>query len=138
MVQQSSQLDAVFHALADPTRRAMLGQLARQPYTISELATPYSMSLAGASKHVRVLEQAGLIRREIHGRTHVCSLAPGPLASAHEWLAFYERFWTHRLDALDRLLREEDARVATKPSVKPVKPVQPPAHAGKSSKGSKP
>ena len=67
------------------------------------------MSLAAASKHIKVLESAGLIQREVRGRTHVCRLDPGPLASAHEWLTFYERFWTARLDILDRLLREEDA-----------------------------
>ena len=67
------------------------------------------MSLAAASKHVKVLENAGLIRREIRWRTHVCHLEPGPLARAHEWLGFYERFWTDRLDDLERLLREEDA-----------------------------
>jgi DNA-binding transcriptional ArsR family regulator len=72
------------------------------------------MSLAAASKHIRVLEGAGLIQREVRGRTHVCRLEPGPLASAHEWLSFYERFWTSRLDILDRLLRKDDARTATR------------------------
>lgn len=67
------------------------------------------MSLAAASKHIKALENAGLIRREVRGRTHLCRLAPGPLASAHQWLSFYERFWTDRLDVLDRLLREDDA-----------------------------
>ena len=68
-----------------------------------------AISLAAASKHVKVLENAGLIRREVRGRTHLCRLDPGPLSSAHEWLSFYERFWTERLDALDRLLREDNA-----------------------------
>ncbi len=77
---------------------------------MSQLAEPFAMSLAAASKHIKALENAGLIRRQVRGRTHLCSLAPGPLASAHEWLGFYERFWTDRLDVLDRLLREEDAR----------------------------
>ena len=104
------QLDAVFHALGDPTRRRMLAQLAEGERTVGQLAEPFSISLAAASKHVKALENAGLIRREIRGRTHVCRLEPGPLASAHEWLAFYERFWTDRLNLLDRLLREEDAR----------------------------
>lgn len=67
------------------------------------------MSLAAASKHIKALENAGLILREVRGRTHLCRLAPGPLASAHQWLSFYERVWTDRLDVLDRLLRE-DAR----------------------------
>lgn len=107
------QLDAVFHALGDPTRRRMLAQLAEGERTVGQLAEPFSISLAAASKHVKALENAGLIRREIRGRTHVCRLEPGPLASAHEWLAFYERFWTDRLNLLDRLLREEDARTPT-------------------------
>ena len=77
--------------------------------TVSQLAEPFAISLAAASKHIKALENAGLIQREVRGRTHVCRLDPGPLASAHEWLSFYERFWTERLDILDRLLRE-DAR----------------------------
>lgn len=72
------------------------------------------MSLAAASKHIKVLESAGLIRREVRGRTHLCRLDPGPLASAHQWLGFYERFWSGRLDALERLLREEDERRSPK------------------------
>jgi DNA-binding transcriptional ArsR family regulator len=107
---QTSRLDAVFHALGDPTRRRMLAQLAEGERSVGQLAEPFAISLAAASKHVKALEKAGLIRREIRGRTHVCHLEPGPLASAHEWLAFYERFWTDRLDALDRLLRAEDTR----------------------------
>ena len=102
------QLDAVFHALGDPTRRRMLRELAGGERTVGELAQPFAMSLAAASKHIKALEHAGLIRREIRGRTHFCRLEPGPLASAHEWLDFYQRFWTDRLDMLERLLREED------------------------------
>jgi DNA-binding transcriptional ArsR family regulator len=104
------QLDDVFHALGDSTRRRMLLSLADGERTVGQLAEPFAMSLAAASKHVKALEQAGLIRREVRGRTHVCRLAPGPLASAHRWLGFYERFWTQRLDVLERLLRDEDAR----------------------------
>ncbi len=78
--------------------------------TVGQLAEPFAISLAAVSKHIKALEAAGLIRREIHGRTHLCRLDPGPLASAHEWLGSYERFWTSRLDVLERLLREEDAR----------------------------
>ena len=106
------ELDIVFHALGDATRRAMLSELAGGQRTVSELAEPFDMSLAAASKHIKVLEYAGLIGREVRGRTHVCRLEPGPLASAYEWLAFYERFWTGRLDLLERLLREDDARKA--------------------------
>jgi DNA-binding transcriptional ArsR family regulator len=100
-------LDAVFHALGDATRRRMLRQLSEGERTVGELAQPFAMSLAAASKHIKALEGAGLIRREVRGRTHVCRLEPGPLASAEHWLRHYERFWTERLDTLDRLLREE-------------------------------
>ena len=107
--QQTLQLDSVFHALGDATRRRMLRALAGGERTVGQLAEPFEISLAAASKHIKALENAGLIRREVRGRTHVCRLDPGPLASAHEWLGFYERFWANRLDILERLLREEDA-----------------------------
>ncbi len=109
---RTDQIDSVFHALSDATRRHMLAELTSGERTVGQLAEPHAMSLAAASKHIKVLESAGLVRREIQGRTHLCHLDPGPLATAHEWLTFYERFWTGRLDALDRLLREEDARTA--------------------------
>jgi DNA-binding transcriptional ArsR family regulator len=107
--QHAPQLDTVFHALGDATRRKMLRELAGGERTVGELARPFAISLAAASKHIKALENAGLIRREVRGRTHLCRLEPGPLAGAHEWLGFYERFWTGRLDALEKLLREEDA-----------------------------
>lgn len=111
MVEQNTQeLTPVFHALGDVTRRRMLDELAKGERSVGELAAPFDMSLAAASKHIKVLEKAGLIRREVRGRSHICRLDPGPLASAHEWLSFYERFWTGRLDALDRLLREDAAK----------------------------
>jgi DNA-binding transcriptional ArsR family regulator len=66
------------------------------------------MSLAAASKHIKALESAGLIRREVRGRTHVCRLEAGPLAEAQQWLNYYQRFWTDRLDVLEQLLRDED------------------------------
>jgi DNA-binding transcriptional ArsR family regulator len=113
MVEHDSlQLNTIFHALSDSTRRGMLAILALGERSVGELAEPFAMSFAGASKHVKVLEEAGLIRREVRGRTHMCSLEPSPLASASEWLAYYERFWTGRLDALEKLLREDDARNA--------------------------
>ena len=115
MVEQSAHLDAVFHALSDPTRRAMLGHLAERERTIGELATPFSMSFAGASKHVRVLENAGLVTRTIRGRTHLCRLRAARLAEANAWLRRYERFWTDRLDMLEQLLREEDTRKSRSP-----------------------
>ena len=98
-------MDAVFHALAHRARREMLGRLARGELTVGELAEPLPMSLAAASKHVRVLEGAGLVQRTVDGRRHMCRLDPGPLASASAWLHLYERHWNERLDALEALLR---------------------------------
>jgi DNA-binding transcriptional ArsR family regulator len=112
VVQNSASLDGVFHALADPTRRAMLRSLASGQRTIGELAAPFRMSFAAASKHVRVLERAGLVRRTIAGRSHICRLDPAPLAAAGEWLRFYETFWTDRFDTLDAVLKAEDAAAA--------------------------
>lgn len=106
---ETPRLSAVFHALGDPTRRRMIRALAGGARTVGELAEPFAISLAAASKHIKVLERAGLLRREVRWRTHLCRLEPGPLADAHAWLSVYERFWTDRLDVLDRLLREEDA-----------------------------
>lgn len=107
-----ARLDSVFHALGDATRRQMLHELAGGERTVGQLAEPFAMSLAAASKHVKALEAAGLIRREVRGRTHLCRLDAGALAHAHEWLRHYERFWTQRLDVLERLLREDDARTS--------------------------
>ena len=102
-------LDTLFQALGDPTRRAMLRRLAEGEQTVTELAAPFQMSLAAASRHIKVLETAGLIRREVRWRTHLCRLNAEPLAAAQDWLAFYQRFWTGRLDRLESLLRAEDA-----------------------------
>lgn len=100
-------LDAVFHALADPTRRGMLAMLADEERTVSELAEPFDMSLAAASKHIQSLERAGLLEREVQGRTHICRLAPRALKEARDWFRDYERFWSGRLDALERELKKE-------------------------------
>jgi len=107
---QTPQLDSVFHALGDATRRQMLRDLADGERTVGQLAQPFSISLAAASKHIKALENAGLIRREVRGRTHLCRLEPGPLESAHEWLNYYERYWNNQLDRLEQLLLEEDAK----------------------------
>lgn len=93
----------------------MLRQLAAGERSVGELATPFAISLAAASKHIKALESAGLVRREIRGRTHVCRLDPGPLAEAHAWLTFYEQFWTQRLDILEQLLRRDAAQGAPPP-----------------------
>jgi DNA-binding transcriptional ArsR family regulator len=109
MVEQSpSSLDSVFHALADPTRRAMLGEFRSGERKIGELAAPFAMSLAAASKHVKVLENAGLVRRRICGRTHLCRIELALLVAASEWLRCYERVWAQRLKTLDMLLQDED------------------------------
>lgn len=106
---QEATLDTVFHALADSTRRAMLRTLAEGgEKSVSALASPYSMTLAGASKHVKVLEAAGLVRRRVEGRIHYCRLEAARMAEAEAWLRYYERFWTRRLDTLEALLKAED------------------------------
>ncbi len=107
VLDQSPQLDGVFHALADPTRRSMLRSLAGGQRKIGDLAAPHRMSFAAASKHVRVLERAGLVTREVQGRTHLCRLQAAPLAEADSWLSFYSRLWSDQLDALDAVLRAE-------------------------------
>jgi len=109
---QAPRLDAIFHALGDATRRQMLRELARDERTVGQLAQPFAISLAAASKHIKALENAGLIRREVRGRTHVCRLDAAPLAGAHEWLSFYERFWSQRLDVLEQLLRRDAAQAS--------------------------
>jgi len=108
------QLDALFHALGDETRRLMLRDLAQGERTVGQLAEPFNMSLAAASKHVKALENAGLIQRQVQGRTHLCRINAGPLASAHEWLSFYQSFWNSRLDVLEQILRDEDAAKSNK------------------------
>ena len=107
MVEDSAVLDGAFHALAHPARRDMLRRLSEGALTVGELAAPLSMSLAAASKHVIVLERAALVRRTVEGRRHVCRLDPEPLASATDWLRFYERYWNERLDDLQALLEED-------------------------------
>src|SRR5471030_1838671 len=85
----NDRLDAVFHALGDRTRRALLARLATRPAMVTELARPFAMSLPAVSRHIRVLESAGLIARSVDGRVHRCSLAPAPLKSAEAWLSHY-------------------------------------------------
>lgn len=97
---RDDKLDRVFHCLADRTRRSMLARLAEGPATVTELAEPFDMSLPAASKHIRVLEDAGLLSRAIDGRLHRCSLDARALASADAWLAEYRQFWNETLDAL--------------------------------------
>lgn len=106
VLDQSKALDRVFHALAHPARRAILRQLTRSERNLSELAQPLKMSFPAASKHVRVLEEAKLVRRRVVGRTHLCRLHAGPLKSVAVWTEGYRKFWEERFDALDGLLEE--------------------------------
>jgi DNA-binding transcriptional ArsR family regulator len=99
-------LDRVFHALAHPARRAMLGRLARGERNLSELAAPLRMSFPAASKHVRVLERARLVRRRVVGRTHYCRIEAKPLGQANAWLEEYRKFWESSFERLDDLLEE--------------------------------
>lgn len=101
-------LDEVFRALSDETRRDVVERLTRGPASVSELAEPYGMSLPGFMKHLRVLEGAGLVVRAKEGRTVRCELAPQALQEAAMWLSRYEKFWTAQLDALGRYLYHQE------------------------------
>ena len=106
-------LDRIFFALSDPTRRAIVGQLATGSSTVGELARPFSISAPAVSKHMRILEGAGLISRRVKGREHHCSLNPGALGEAQDWLGYYRDFWESRLDELENFL-EESGRTGKK------------------------
>lgn len=108
MVKSSSaRLDAVFHALSDATRRAILRDVAAKEMTVGEVARPYAMSLAAVSKHLNVLEDAELIARQRRGSFQIVKLRAKSLRPAEQWLAFYQRFWNERIDALQSYLEEE-------------------------------
>jgi DNA-binding transcriptional ArsR family regulator len=104
MVDERQPLDSVFHALANEARREMVERLKAGDLTVSQLAEPLAMSLAAASKHVAVLERAGILRRTVEGRRHVCRLEPGPIASARDWLGSFERSRAGRPSAPQRLI----------------------------------
>jgi DNA-binding transcriptional ArsR family regulator len=108
MVQQDVALDNLFHALADPTRRAMLASLAIAQRNIGELAAPHAMSFAAASKHVRVLEQAGLVRRRIEGRSHILNLEPRAMKTAERWITQRRAMWERHFDQLADYLAATD------------------------------
>lgn len=105
-----NRLDNIFHALADPTRRGMLASLALGDKSIGELAEPFAMSFAGASKHVKVLEDAGLLSRRKIGRMHLITLEAKPLEEAERWLRQWEKFWTVRLDRLEAMIERDKAK----------------------------
>jgi DNA-binding transcriptional ArsR family regulator len=108
VVNLRTDLDLTFGALADPTRRGIVAALAGAPQPISALAAPVPMSLVAVSKHVTVLERAGLVTRTRAGRAQLCTLRPAPLAGAADWLDHYRRFWTDRIDSLEQYLTSEE------------------------------
>ena len=103
-------LDRVFQALADPTRRAILARLTAGDATVGGLCEPLPLSFAAVSKHLGVLERAGLVTREARGRQRLCRINPAALKDARAWLEVHERFWNERLDALDALVTTEGPR----------------------------
>ncbi len=103
---QSASLDAIFAALSDPTRRRILASLARGESSVTKLAEPHAMSLPAISKHLRVLEDAGLLKREKDGRVHRIQINARPMKQAAKWIAQYERFWQGTLDSLEKFLNE--------------------------------
>jgi len=105
-----NRLDTTFQALSDPTRRGMLASLALGEKSIGELAEPFAMSFAGASKHVKVLEDAGLIARRKVGRTHIIRVDAKPLEEAERWLRQWEKFWNVRLDRLEALIERDNSK----------------------------
>jgi len=106
MVKYHRRLDATFHALADPTRRAILATLRRGQRPVSVLAAPHKMSLPAVMKHLQVLEHAGLVRQKKRGRVRQCHLSAQPLRQAEAWLSRYRMFWGRQLDSLERYLTQ--------------------------------
>ena len=105
---EPSTLNETFAALSDPTRRALIARLSRGEQSVSALAKPLPMSLVAVSKHLAVLERAGLVVRRKTGRTTMCALVAGPLQAAAAWIEAYRGFWDERLDALEAYLAEEE------------------------------
>ena len=110
MVERSSTLDGTFAAVSDPTRRAILDALAAREASVTQLADPFEISLQAVSKHIRVLEGAGLVARERRGRVQWCRLTPEPMRAADEWLGGYREFWDEQLGALDAYLEGRRGR----------------------------
>jgi DNA-binding transcriptional ArsR family regulator len=126
MVQyQDATLDRVFGALADPTRRKVLESLGEGSLAVSELAEPHGMSLPGFMKHLRVLEDAGLIARNKEGRVVSCELSAAPMKAAAAWMSRYEKFWTDKLDALARYLYQQEELQTWKQPALPKSPRSP-------------
>jgi DNA-binding transcriptional ArsR family regulator len=110
MKQTSQQLDQVFFALSAATRRAILARLTEGETTIGELAEPFSISAPAITKHIKILERAGLVERRVRGRQHRCTLSTDGLKTAEEWLNFHRLFWESRLDSLEQLLGQEKSK----------------------------
>jgi DNA-binding transcriptional ArsR family regulator len=103
---RTARLDAVFAALADPTRRAIIERLSRREARVTEVAEPFAMSLNAVSKHIRVLEASGVVERRRKGRDHILSINTRSLDEVDGWIVRMRRYWEERLDAMERLLRE--------------------------------
>jgi DNA-binding transcriptional ArsR family regulator len=104
-----SDLDQTLAALADPTRRAILQRLSEGEARVTELARPFAISLNSVSKHIRILERAGLVRRRVAGRDHFLALEPGPFDELTQWMIETREFWSSRIDRLEAALRADDA-----------------------------
>ena len=136
-------LSTTFAALADPTRRAILARLTRGPATVTDLATPFAISGPAVSKHLRVLESAGLVARRREGRVHHCRFVPGPMRTAADWIAHYQAFWEDRLDSLKRFLEQPLKEEKSWPNLdskpprqRPRRPSAPRARSGRRATGS--
>ncbi len=112
MVNRLDSLDRVFRALADPTRRAMLTRLAKGQASIGTLGDPFAMTKAAVTKHVKVLERAGLLVRAVEGRVHTCRIDPAPLTKAEQWVEQVRSYWEGRLDELSGYLANPESRRA--------------------------
>jgi DNA-binding transcriptional ArsR family regulator len=119
MVKRSISLDAVFSALADPTRRRILEGLMDGCAPVGRLAQPFKVSAPAVSRHLRVLERAGLVHRTLRGRIHEMELAAGPLREAADWLDTYRRHWEESLDSLARFLESDEPKKLTRKKTKP-------------------
>jgi DNA-binding transcriptional ArsR family regulator len=107
MLYQQDALDRVFHALADPSRRAMVDRLTRGPATVSDLAAPFSMTLAAVVQHLKVLEDSGVVRSEKVGRVRTCRIEPAALTAAEQWITKRKALWERRLDRLAEVLERK-------------------------------
>lgn len=110
MISEDERLDAIFHALSNRTRRQLLAELSIRPARVNELARPHDMSVNAISKHLFVLERAGLIERRQEGNSQACVLAPAPLADADAWISHYRQYWASQLEGFARFVEEQEGR----------------------------